>query len=188
LYKEIVLEACAYPNTATSKRDFTMPIPSTSVYTNWMLVNFDCTGMWVKDANILVNCFNVDRIYLAHQFQGQSRAPDYRHWQLALGRRFRSLKVWIVLRTYGQEKIREFLRHYINFAKHFEGLAKADDRFEVKRTELGLVCFRIKGDCNQNPVMDIRNYPKSFFGNHSTSWHGFDPRDGKFIFLLFYRI
>lgn len=158
----------------------------------WMLVNFDCTAMWVKDANLLTNSFNVDRIYLSHQFQGQSRAPDYRHWQLALGRRFRSLKVWITLRTYGQEKIREFLRSHINLAKRFENLVKADERFEVKRTELGLVCFRMKGECSRTKKMlEILTDNKKIYLIPATYREeliarfvicGFDPKEGDIDF------
>lgn len=58
----------------------------------WMLVNFDCGAMWIRNASALTKSFNVDRIYLDHEYQGNSKAPDYRHWQLALGRRFRSLR------------------------------------------------------------------------------------------------
>lgn len=58
----------------------------------WMLVNFDCSAMYLKDRTHFVDAFNVDPLYLKHAFQ--SSAPDYRHWQIPLGRRFRSLKLW----------------------------------------------------------------------------------------------
>jgi aromatic-L-amino-acid decarboxylase len=58
----------------------------------WMLVNFDCSAMYLKDRKHFVDAFNVDPLYLKHAFQ--SSAPDYRHWQIPLGRRFRSLKLW----------------------------------------------------------------------------------------------
>ena len=110
----------------------------------WMLVNFDCSAMWVKDARYLVEAFNVDRIYLQHQHEGQ--APDYRHWQIPLGRRFRALKLWFVLRIYGVEGIRQHIRHQIGLAKHFEQLVCNDSRFEVITSSMGLVCFRLQGD------------------------------------------
>lgn len=69
----------------------------------WMLVNFDCSAMWLKDPNWIVNAFNVDPLYLQHEQQGS--APDYRHWQIPLGRRFRALKIWFVLRLYGVENL-----------------------------------------------------------------------------------
>lgn len=67
----------------------------------WMMINFDCCGMWLKDADKVVSAFTVERIYLKHKFQGESKAPDYHHWQIPLGRRFRALKIWITLRTIG---------------------------------------------------------------------------------------
>lgn len=115
----------------------------------WMMVNFDCCAMWLKNADTLVDAFSVDRIYLNHQFQGESKAPDYRHWQIPLGRRFRALKVWIVLRTIGAENIRNNIRKQIKLAEMFENFVKTDDRFEiVSARSMGLVCFRLKGDCN----------------------------------------
>ena len=49
----------------------------------WMLVNFDCSAMWVKNAHLIADAFNVDPLYLKHQYQGQ--VPDYRHWHIPLG-------------------------------------------------------------------------------------------------------
>lgn len=110
----------------------------------WMLVNFDCSAMWVKNVKYLVEAFNVDRIYLKHQHEGN--APDYRHWQIPLGRRFRSLKLWCVLRVYGAEGIREHIRKQVQLAKDFADFMTKDSRFEiVTKVTLGLVCFRIKG-------------------------------------------
>lgn len=114
----------------------------------WMMVNFDCCAMWLRNADRVVDSFTVDRIYLDHKYQGESKAPDYRHWQVPLGRRFRALKVWIVLRTIGAEKIRENVRHHVRLAERFEQHVLADDRFEiVSKRSMGLVCFRLRGDC-----------------------------------------
>lgn len=114
----------------------------------WMMVNFDCCAMWLKNADQVVDSFTVDRIYLDHKYQGESKAPDYRHWQIPLGRRFRALKVWIVLRTIGAEKIRENIRQHCRLAELFERQVLADDRFEIVcKRSMGLVCFRMKGDC-----------------------------------------
>lgn len=114
----------------------------------WMMVNFDCCAMWLKNADHVVDAFVVNRIYLDHKHQGESKAPDYRHWQIPLGRRFRALKVWIVLRTIGAEKIREMIRHHVRLAGKFEHYVRSDVRFEIVSTPtMGLVCFRLKGDC-----------------------------------------
>ncbi|KAK9713005.1 Pyridoxal-dependent decarboxylase conserved domain [Popillia japonica] len=110
----------------------------------WMLCNFDCSCMWVKDARYLMDAFNVDRIYLKHN--KTSHLPDYRHWQIPLGRRFRALKLWFVLRSYGVEGIQEHVRKDIALAKYFESLVKQDERFEACTLSLGLATFRLKGD------------------------------------------
>lgn len=110
----------------------------------WMLVNFDCSAMWLKDPTWLVNAFNVDPLYLKHEMQGA--VPDYRHWQIPLGRRFRALKIWFVLRLYGIENLQAHIRRHCGFAKHFEELCLTDNRFEiVTEVQMGLVCFRLKG-------------------------------------------
>lgn len=109
----------------------------------WMLTNFDCSAMWVKNAKYLVEAFNVSRIYLKHEHEG--RAPDYRHWQIPLGRRFRSLKIWFVLRIYGAEGIRNHIRKQVALAEHFSEFMRTDSRFEILTETFGLVCFRIKG-------------------------------------------
>lgn len=114
----------------------------------WMFVNFDCCAMWLKDADKVVEAFTVDRIYLQHEYQGESKAPDYRHWQIPLGRRFRAFKVWVTLRTMGAEKIRENIRHHVKLAEMFENFVLNDARFEiVTKRAMGLVCFRLKGEC-----------------------------------------
>ncbi|KAG7173247.1 Aromatic-L-amino-acid decarboxylase-like, partial [Homarus americanus] len=109
----------------------------------WLLVTFDCSAMWVKNANDLVDAFNVDPLYLKHDKQGL--APDYRHWQIPLGRRFRSLKLWFVMRLYGKQGFQAHIRKQIGLAHQFEDYVKADQRFElILPVTLGLVCFRLK--------------------------------------------
>ncbi|XP_013105021.2 3,4-dihydroxyphenylacetaldehyde synthase 2 isoform X1 [Stomoxys calcitrans] len=113
----------------------------------FLMVNFDCAGMWLKDANKVVDSFNVDPIYLKHKYEGQNKMPDFRHWQIPLGRRFRALKVWVTFRTIGAEGLRAYIRKHIDLAKRFENFVLSDSRFEmVANRSLGLVCFRPKGD------------------------------------------
>ncbi|KAJ8969867.1 hypothetical protein NQ314_001551 [Rhamnusium bicolor] len=118
----------------------------------WLLVNFDCSAMWLKDPSWLVNAFNVDPLYLKHEQQGA--APDYRHWQIPLGRRFRSLKLWFVLRLYGIENLQAHIRKQIELAHYFESLVRSDDRFEItEEVIMGLVCFRLKETNHVNEVL-----------------------------------
>lgn len=110
----------------------------------WMLVNFDCSGVWVKNTNDLVTAFDVQRIYL-DDVKTNTKVPDYRHWQMPLGRRFRALKLWTVMRIYGAEGLRKHIRDQISLALYFAKLVKADERFIVEpEPSMGLVCFRLK--------------------------------------------
>lgn len=66
-------------------------------------------------------------------------------WQLPLGRRFRALKLWFVLRTYGAAGLRDYIAHKEGLASHFAGLVRGDDRFELTAPpRFGLVCLRVK--------------------------------------------
>ncbi|KAK3798593.1 hypothetical protein RRG08_008983 [Elysia crispata] len=112
----------------------------------WMRVNFDCSTMWFKDRYSVTEAFEVDPLYLKHDHQGKAM-PDYRHWHIPLGRRFRSLKVWFVLRMFGVSGLQQQIRKDVLLAHQFERLVLADPRFEIfGEVVLGLVCFRFKGD------------------------------------------
>ncbi|XP_058799159.1 aromatic-L-amino-acid decarboxylase [Phymastichus coffea] len=118
----------------------------------WLLVNFDCSPLWLKDPTYVINAFNVDPLYLKHDMQGS--APDYRHWQIPLGRRFRALKLWFVLRLYGVENLQKYIRTHVALAHEFESLLLSDPRFEiVEEVILGLVCFRLKGSNELNELL-----------------------------------
>ncbi|XP_066260926.1 aromatic-L-amino-acid decarboxylase-like isoform X2 [Euwallacea similis] len=110
----------------------------------WLLTNFDCSTMWVRDRIRLTSALVVDPLYLQH---GYSDATiDYRHWGVPLSRRFRSLKLWFVLRSYGISGLQKYIRLHIRLAKRFESLVLKDKRFEIcNEVTLGLVCFRLKG-------------------------------------------
>ncbi|KAG6447276.1 hypothetical protein O3G_MSEX004869 [Manduca sexta] len=111
----------------------------------WLMVNFDCTAMWVKDSTALHRTFNVNPIYLRHENSG--KAIDYMHWQIPLSRRFRALKLWFVLRNYGVSGIQKHIREGIRLAQKFEALVLADQRFEIPQPRnLGMVAFRLRGD------------------------------------------
>ncbi|XP_050165349.1 histidine decarboxylase [Myiozetetes cayanensis] len=110
----------------------------------WMMVHFDCTGFWVKDKYKLHQTFSVNPVYLRHANSGA--ATDFMHWQIPLSRRFRSLKLWFVLRSFGVKKLQAHVRHGTETAKFFESLVKSDPLFEIPaKRHLGLVVFRLKG-------------------------------------------
>lgn len=95
----------------------------------WLMTCFDCSCMWVKDKIKLTSALVVDPLYLQH---GYSKTTiDYRHWGVPLSRRFRSLKLWFVMRTFGISGLRKYIRLHICLAKKFEELVRKDARFEV---------------------------------------------------------
>jgi len=112
----------------------------------WLPVNFDCSALWFRDSRRVESAFGVNPVYLRHAHQN-SGIPDYRHWQIPLGRRFRSLKLWFVIRTFGAEGLRQRIRKDISLARHFEHLVSASSCFQVtNQVNMGLVCFRCKND------------------------------------------
>ncbi|XP_050537231.1 tyrosine decarboxylase isoform X2 [Daktulosphaira vitifoliae] len=110
----------------------------------WLLTNFDCSCLWVKDRYKLTCALVVDPLYLQHGYAG---AIDYRHWGIPLSRRFRSLKLWFVLRTYGITGLQKYIRRHCQLAKRFERLVRSDNKYEISNdVKMGLVCFRLKND------------------------------------------
>ncbi|TDG50123.1 hypothetical protein AWZ03_003339 [Drosophila navojoa] len=111
----------------------------------WLMVHFDATAMWVRDSTAVHRTFNVEPLYLQHENSGV--AVDFMHWQIPLSRRFRALKVWFVLRSFGIKGLQRHIREGVRLAQKFEALVLADHRFELPaKRYLGLVVFRIRGE------------------------------------------
>lgn len=107
----------------------------------WLMTNFDCTAYFVKDRDALVNTFAILPEYLKTKTDGQ--VNNYCDWGIPLGRRFRALKLWFVLRYYGLEGLQERLRKHMALAEWFEQQIETSPHFKVlvPRT-LNLVCFQ----------------------------------------------
>ncbi|XP_017776875.1 PREDICTED: alpha-methyldopa hypersensitive protein-like [Nicrophorus vespilloides] len=123
----------------------------------FMLINFDCSILWVKNAFNLINAFTVERPYLKHEYDS---APEYMHWQIPLGRRFRALKLWFMIRTYGVEGIRKYIRKQTGLINYFSEILKKDSRFEVCCKNLALLCFRVRGDDNLTKMLLNKLYER----------------------------
>ncbi|XP_030014097.1 aromatic-L-amino-acid decarboxylase isoform X1 [Sphaeramia orbicularis] len=120
----------------------------------WLLVNFDCSAMWVKRRTDIIGAFKMEPVYLKHDNQESGLVTDYRHWQIPLGRRFRSLKLWFVFRMFGLKGLQDHIRKQVALAKEFESLVRADKRFEIcSEVVLGLVCFRLRGSNELNEAL-----------------------------------
>ncbi|XP_050052280.2 aromatic-L-amino-acid decarboxylase-like isoform X1 [Dermacentor andersoni] len=116
----------------------------------WLLVNVDCSAMWFRKRTDIEEAFKVNPLYLKHDNEG-GKVPDYRHWTIPLGRRFRSLKLWFVFRCYGINGLQAHIRRQIDLAREFEKLVNEHEHFEVVvPVTMALVCFRYKGSNADN--------------------------------------
>ncbi len=110
----------------------------------WMMVNFDCNVLWVTDRAPLIDTMSILPPYLRNEVSDSGAVVDYRDWHVPLGRRFRALKLWWVIRSYGVEGIREFIRSHVRLAEDFAAWIDADKRFELFAPHpFSLVCFSL---------------------------------------------
>ena len=108
------------------------------------LITFDCSNLMIRNRNLLTNALDITPAYLKNKNSDAGTVVDYRNWTLFLGRRFRSLKIYFVLRSYGIEGVQSHLRKLIDLSKRFESLVVGEEGFElfVPRS-LSLVVFRL---------------------------------------------
>ena len=135
----------------------------------WMFTNFDCDCFWVADRAALIKTLSVQPEYLKNKATESGAVFDYRDWQIPLGRRFRSLKLWFVIRNYGIEGLQYHIRRHVQLAQEFAGWVKNDSRFELAApVPLNLVCFRHKGgdEVNQG-LMDRLNRSGDLYLTHT---------------------
>jgi aromatic-L-amino-acid/L-tryptophan decarboxylase len=135
----------------------------------WMFTNFDCDCFYVADRKALIQTLSVLPEYLRNKATETGAVIDYRDWQIPLGRRFRSLKLWFVIRHYGVEGLQHHIRRHVELAQTFAGWVKQDDRFKMAApAPLNLVCFRHKGgdDVNQQ-LMDRLNRSGDLYLTHT---------------------
>lgn len=135
----------------------------------WMFTNFDCDCFWVADRATLIKTLSVLPEYLKNKATESGSVFDYRDWQVPLGRRFRALKLWFVIRHYGVEGLQHHIRRHVQLAQDFAGWIRNDNRFELAApVPLNLVCFRHKGgdDANQT-LMDRLNRSGELFFSHT---------------------
>ena len=135
----------------------------------WMFTNFDCDCFYVADRKALIQTLSVLPEYLRNQATESGAVCDYRDWQVPLGRRFRSLKLWFVIRHYGVEGLQFHIRQHVELAQQFAGWVTNDTRFELATpVPLNLVCFRHKGgDAVNQELMDRLNKSGDLYLTHT---------------------
>ncbi len=109
----------------------------------WMFTNFDCSAFYVADRVPLIETLSILPPYLRNAATESGAVIDYRDWHVPLGRRFRALKLWFVLRSYGAEGIRHHIRLHLELAAELVSRIEAHPDLEVMSpAPFGLVCFR----------------------------------------------
>jgi len=109
----------------------------------WLFTNFDCSAFFVRDANALIKTFEILPEYLKTRTRG--KVNDYRDWGVPLGRRFRALKLWSVIRSYGLEELRKKLRYHIQIAARLSEMISIESDFEILApVTICVVCFRYR--------------------------------------------
>jgi aromatic-L-amino-acid decarboxylase len=108
----------------------------------WLFTNFDCDVFYVTDRSALISSLSVLPEYLRNHASESGAVVDYRDWHVPLGRRFRALKLWFVLRRFGASGLRARVTEHVALARWLAGEVDADERFErLAPTDLSLVCF-----------------------------------------------
>ncbi len=109
----------------------------------WLFTNFDCDCFYVADRRPLIEALSILPEYLRNTATESGAVIDYRDWQVPLGRRFRALKLWFVIRHYGVEGLRHHVREHVALAQEFAEWVQADPSFVVAApTPLNLACIR----------------------------------------------
>jgi aromatic-L-amino-acid decarboxylase len=122
----------------------------------WLFTNFDCTAYYVKDADILVRTFDILPEYLKTRTRGQ--VNDYRDWGIPLGRRFRALKLWFVMRSFGLKGMQERLRHHIALNAQFAEWVEQSENFELLLPPfLNFTCFRFRPNSQTEEALNALN-------------------------------
>ena len=145
----------------------------------WMFTTFDCNCFWVADRRHLIQTLSILPEYLRNQATESGAVIDYRDWHIQLGRRFRSLKLWFVIRHYGVEGLQYHVREHVRLAQEFVSWVRGDARFELAApATLNLICFRVLlGHADNQVLMDWLNSSGDLFLTHT-------KLDGKFTLRL----
>ena len=135
----------------------------------WMFTNFDCDCFFVADRRALIDALSILPEYLRNQATESGAVIDYRDWQVSLGRRFRSLKLWFVIRHYGVEGLRHHIRRHVALAQEFARWVEDSQDFELAApAPLNLVCFRHRaGDVFNQALLEKLNDSGELYLTHT---------------------
>ncbi len=142
----------------------------------WLLTNFDCSAFFLNGGTAkreLIEAMSITPEYLRNAASETGTVTDFRDWHIPLGRRFRALKLWFVMRHYGLSGLQAYIRSHIREAEALERALEADERFEVVAPRsLSLLCVALRaGDEPTRRVMDRINRGGHVFVTHTTIPH-----------------
>ena len=140
----------------------------------WLFTNFDCAAYFVKDKELLIKTFEILPEYLKTKTRGT--VNDYRDWGIQLGRRFRALKLWFVLRYFGADGLRAKLRQHIEWARWVEEQIQTSDKFELLMPRrLNMVVFHASGssanELTERLLHDINASGKAYLSHTKVDGH-----------------
>lgn len=140
----------------------------------WLMTNFDCSAYFVKDEEALIRTFEILPEYL--KTEHDSHVKNYRDWGIQLGRRFRALKLWFVIRSYGVEGLQSKIRNDIKLAQFAEKKLIESGNFDILApVNFNVICFRYnpgsKADSELNAIneklLDLINADGRAFLSHT---------------------
>ncbi len=132
----------------------------------WLMTNFDCSAFFCKNPFYIKKALSIQPVYLDTAYDGA--AENLRNWSIQLGRRFRALKLWFVLRSYGVEGLRELLRLHLRMARELAALIATDERLVLcLEPWLNTVCFRTDEDARTEALMKAVNATGEAFLTHT---------------------
>ena len=146
----------------------------------WMFTNFDCDCLWVADRAALIRALSILPEYLKNAATEAGAVIDYRDWHVQLGRRFRALKLWFVIRHYGVAGLQHHVREHVRLGQQFAAWVAADPAFELAApAPLNLVCFRLRegGDDANRALLERLNASGKLYLTHTVL-------DGKYTLRL----
>ncbi len=135
----------------------------------WLLTNFDCNCFFVADRSTLIKTFSILPEYLRNKATEMGSVIDYRDWHIQLGRRFRALKLWFVIRSYGVDGLRAYIRSHVSMANEFADWVRSDEDWDiVAPVHHSLVCLRHNGGDQLNEqIMNQVNKSGDLFLTHT---------------------
>jgi aromatic-L-amino-acid decarboxylase len=120
----------------------------------WMLTNFDCSAYFVRDSGTLIRTFEIHPEYLKTGVD--AKVKNYRDWGIQLGRRFRALKLWFVIRSFGVEGLQKIVHEHIRLAEMVKGWVEQDEKFELMApVTVSLVCFRLNDGRDEEQLNEL---------------------------------